>query len=52
MPKRFLTFAKKRKTKSLKYIIKPLSSNDFKDIEQKWKVYIPLNLADLEEYRK
>lgn len=52
MPKRFLSLAKKRKTKRFSYIIKPLSSEDFKDIEKKWHVYIPLNYADLEEYKK
>ncbi|MEK6891533.1 MAG: hypothetical protein AABX03_05355 [Nanoarchaeota archaeon] len=52
MPKRFINLAKKRKTKKSRYIIEHFSSDDFKDIEQKWKIYIPLNLADLEEYKR
>lgn len=33
-----------------RYIIKGLRSNNFQDIEKKWKVFIPLNWADLEDY--
>ena len=51
MPKRFLNNAEKRKTNRFKYIVNGISSDDFKNIEKKWKIYIPLNLADLEEYR-
>jgi len=52
MPDRFINQAKKQKIKHFDYIIKPYSSQDFKSIEQKWKVYIPLNLSDLEDYKK
>ena len=52
MPKRFINQAKKRKTKKFKYMVEHFSSDDFKDIEQRWKIYIPLNIADLEEYKK
>jgi hypothetical protein len=52
MPKRFLYLAQKSRKNHLEYIIKGLSSDDFKDSEKKWKVYIPLNRADLEEYRR
>jgi DNA-binding MarR family transcriptional regulator len=52
MPKRFLNLAQKRKTKQFHYIVDRLSSDDFKDIKKRWKVYIPLNRADLEEYTK
>lgn len=49
MPKRFrkniLTAGK------YEYIIDKLKSSDFKDIENYWKIYIPFNIADLEEYR-
>ncbi len=51
MPKRFSNLAKKRKTANFSYIIDKFDSNDFKDIEKKWKVYIPLNRADLFEYK-
>jgi len=50
MPKRFLHLAQKEKATRFSYIIDRLSSDDFKDIERRWKVYIPLNRADLEEY--
>lgn len=52
IPKRFLNYAENQKSKNFVYIIKPISSKDFKNIEKKWKVYIPLNLADLEDYKK
>ncbi len=52
MPKRFLHQAQKRKANPFIYIIRGLSSDDFKDIEKRWKIYIPLNRADLEEYTR
>jgi len=52
MPKRFLGLAKKAKRKKFSYLIKGYSSDDFREIEKKWKVYIPLNLADLREYAR
>jgi len=33
-----------------RYIIPNLKSKDFKSLEKRWKVYIPFNLKDLEEY--
>ena len=50
MPKRFGTLAKPKQKDAFVHIIRPFSSNDFKTIERRWKVYIPLNRADLEEY--
>jgi hypothetical protein len=52
MPKRFKTYAKNNIPQKYTYIIHPLSSKDFTDIEKKWKVYIPLNHTDLEDYRR
>src|SRR3989344_8608161 len=52
MPKRFLHLAQKEKAARFSYIIDRLSSDDFKDIERRWKIYIPLNRADLEEYNR
>ena len=52
MPKRFLNQAKKIKRKDFHYIVTHISSDDFKDIEKKWRVYIPLNYSDLEEYKR
>lgn len=51
MPKRFKTLASPKKSDKFKYIIKGFSSLHFKDIENKWKVYIPLNWGDLEDYK-
>ncbi|MDP1695872.1 MAG: hypothetical protein Q8L29_03095 [archaeon] len=52
MPKRFLHLAQKRNGNQFHYIVNHLSSDNFKDIEKRWKVYIPLNQADLEEYSR
>jgi len=52
MPKRFLHLARKRKTDKFHYIVDCISSDDFKEIEKRWKIYIPLNRADLEEYSR
>ena len=50
MPKRFKTLATPKKSDKYKYFIEGFSSKSFTDLEKKWKVYIPLNTADLEEY--
>ena len=51
MPKRFKNLTAPKKNDKYIYVIKGFSSDDFKEIEKKWKIYIPLNRADLEEYR-
>ena len=51
MPERFKNLARK-KALNFSYIINKVSSNDFGDTEKKWKVYIPLNLSDLEDYKR
>ena len=51
MPQRFKTLAKPKKGDTCKYIIRGLDSTDFKNTEQRWKVYIPLNYSDLTDYR-
>ncbi|PIN86787.1 hypothetical protein COV19_02850 [Candidatus Woesearchaeota archaeon CG10_big_fil_rev_8_21_14_0_10_44_13] len=33
------------------YIIPELKSKDFKEIENIWKIYLPFNMKDLEEYK-
>ena len=37
---------------NFKYLIPKLKSRDFKDIEKKWRIYLPFNKADLEAYFK
>ncbi len=51
MPKRFRNLAMPKGNEKYKYIIPSFDSMDFKEIEKKWRVYIPLNRADLFEYR-
>ena len=51
MPKRFIRLTTPKKKDKYLFVVKGFSSDDFHDIEKKWKVYIPLNLADLEEYK-
>jgi len=41
-----------KKTESYIYIIDDFQSKDFKEIEHTWKVYLPFNKADLEDYKK
>lgn len=52
MPKRFLNNSLPKKRIPYRYIVDKFKSLDFKDIEQKWKIYIPLSIADLEEYKR
>jgi hypothetical protein len=35
-----------------RYVIKNLKSKDFKDIEKKWRVYLPFNKEDLTDYKR
>ena len=51
MTKRFLNHSLPKKKDKYVYIIDNLSSDDFKEIERKWKVYLPFNNADLEGYK-
>lgn len=50
MPKRFRRLTAPKKEDKYGFIIKGFSSDDFRNIEKKWKVYIPINRADLEEF--
>ena len=52
MPKRFKNLAMPKKTDRFKYILDGFRSVNFKDIEKKWKVYVPLNFEDLVDYRE
>jgi|SRR3989344_2456242 len=38
--------------KGREYIIENLKTDDFKDIEELWGVYVPFNRADLEAYKE
>jgi hypothetical protein len=50
MPKRFRRLTASKKEDKYLFIIKGFKSDDFREIEKKWKVYIPLNRSDLAEY--
>ena len=50
MTKRFMNNALP-KNNNFKYTIEGLKSKDFKKIENRWKVYLPFNKADLEAYK-
>ncbi len=49
--KKILEKIKKSKSKS-KFIIEPLKSDDFKNIEKIWGIYIPFNKSDLDRYKE
>lgn len=51
MPQRFKTLAKPKKTDKYIELIDKFSSDNFQNIEKKWKVYIPMNQADLNDVR-
>jgi len=50
MDRTFLKNSLPKKDSEYRYIISGLSSANFKSIEDKWKVYLPFNRADLEDY--
>lgn len=49
--KRFERNALPKKSDKYVYIIEGLRSDFFSEIERKWKVYLPFNIADLEDYK-
>lgn len=51
MPKRFRKNILPRGDEKYEFMIDKLKSDDFKDIEKLWKVYLPFNVNDLEEYK-
>ncbi|MEK6887338.1 MAG: hypothetical protein AABX14_00155 [Candidatus Aenigmatarchaeota archaeon] len=51
MSKRFRSGALPKEDYDFVYIIQGLKSKDFKDIETIWRVYLPFNQEDLEDYR-
>lgn len=51
MSKRFRNSSLPKKEYKFWYILPELKSKDFKEIENIWKIYIPFNKKDLEEYK-
>lgn len=50
MTKRFRNLSLPKKLDKFQYIKDKFKSDNFQVIEETWKVYIPLNIADLEDY--
>lgn len=44
------SFRNIRKAEAFEYIIPSLRSDDFKDLEKRWRVYLPFNKGDMEDY--
>ena len=51
MPDRFRNNTLPNKEYNFEYTIPGLTSKDFKDIEEKWKIYLPFNKNDLSDYK-
>lgn len=51
MTKRFRNNSLPKKGDKFKYIIYGLKTKHFNEIENKWKIYLPFNKNDLEDYR-
>tara|TARA_Y100000310_G_scaffold144893_3_gene144191 strand:+ start:15984 stop:16604 length:621 start_codon:yes stop_codon:yes gene_type:complete len=49
--KHFINKALPKKKYKFNYIIPKLKSKDFKSIETKWRIYLPFNYKDLEDYK-
>lgn len=52
MPKKFRKNCLPEKNEKYEYLIQNLKSENFKEIEKLWKIYIPFNISDLEPYKK
>lgn len=50
MSRKFLNYCFPKLDDKYIYIIPNLRSKDFAEIQQKWKVYLPFNKGDLQEY--
>ncbi len=50
MSGRFRTLSLPKKDHAFRYMIPGVKSNDFKEIENRWRVYLPFNRLDLEAY--
>jgi len=49
--KRFIRNSLPKEKYKFRYVIPNLKSKDFRDIEIKWRVYLPFNYKDLEAYK-
>jgi len=51
MTKRFRNHALPKGDPSFNYVVPGLRSKDFQSIEKIWKIYVPFNKSDLEDYK-
>ena len=51
MTKRFRNHAIPKGNPSFNYVISGLKSKDFRDIEETWRIHVPFNKSDLEDYK-
>ena len=51
MSKRFRNLSLPQKNSNFNFVIPGLKSKDFKEIEKTWKIHIPFNHSDLEDYK-
>lgn len=51
MDKRYLKYMLPKKRDKFNFLIPKMESKEFKNIENKWKVYLPFNKIDLEEIK-
>ena len=51
MTNKFKSSALSKKEYKFEYVIPRLKSKDFTEIEEVWKIYLPFNKKDLEEYK-
>ncbi|HIH18228.1 MAG TPA: hypothetical protein HA282_02090 [Nanoarchaeota archaeon] len=52
MEKRFINHALPKEDESYRFVIQHLQSKDFQNIENRWRVHVPFNENDLEDYKK
>lgn len=52
MTKRFRKNSLPQRNEKYEFLVDNLKSEDFKEIEKFWRVYLPFNIEDLEAYKK
>lgn len=52
MSDRFRHHALPKENHEWRYVVPGIKSDDFRDIEKVWKIYLPFNKKDLEAYKK
>jgi hypothetical protein len=50
LPARYERYALPKKEDNMLFVVENLKSKDFLELQKKWKVWLPFNKADLEDY--